>query len=428
MDNIFLIFFLIVGNIIQLYFFITMFLYLFISVIGVFYYRKVYPIGDVNTDIRFAILIPAHNEEKVIGNLLESIKMINWPKENYDVYVICDHCNDGTKEICVTYDVKIIEYNDNNSSSKAKALNRATDDILKNSNYDAFCYFDADSLVHPEFLRSMAFYLKQGYKVIQGQQLPKNPDESFISLIVSSGQFVTNNFFQKPKNILNLSATLHGKGMCFDIDIVKKFRWDEECLTEDLEMQMRIILNGIRIYWGENAIVYDEQPLKIREYIARSIRWTCGSLDTAKKHLKNLFVSFFRTLDFKMIEAFIYCFGVYRVILIFFASVSMYITRYEFNLLIHLFHLIPYEKIVSKVIFMIVPFVLMPLMMLIDKKINIFIFLGYFLQPFLGFFRIPIFVFGTLKDRNNWDRTEHESKITISDALKKYRRYYEYLS
>jgi cellulose synthase/poly-beta-1,6-N-acetylglucosamine synthase-like glycosyltransferase len=219
--------------------------------------------------------------------------------------------------------------------------------------------------------------------------------------------------------MVGLSATLHGKGMCFTTDIVKKFKWDENCLTEDLEMQMKLIENGIRIHWGEQSIVFDEEPIVISQYLMRSIRWTRGSLDTARKHAYNLFKLFFKKLDFKMLEAFIYCFGVYRVIVVVFVALSMYLTRNEFNLLIYLFHLIPYEDIISKLLFLVMPFVILPFMILFDRKIGFNMFIAYFLQPALGFFRIPIFLFGVAKDRDIWDRTEHTSKVKITDIISK---------
>lgn len=417
MDNIYFLFFVIISNIFQFYLLFTMFLYLFISISGLYLYNK--RKNKFSFSKKFAVLIPAHNEENVIGNLLESIGMIDYPAELYDVYVIADHCTDLTERIAKNYSVNLLSYNDKLPSSKARALNLATYDILSmNKEYDAFCYLDADSLVHPDFLKAMSGALEDGQLVIQGMQIPKNKKESLISMIVSSGQFITNNFFQKPKEFLGLSATLHGKGMCFSIDIVKKFRWDEKCLTEDLEMQMRVINEGIRIHWCEDAIVYDEEPVFISQYIKRSIRWTRGSLDTAKKHAFNLFISFIKTFDLRRLEAFVYCFGVYRIVIVVFVCVSMYITRNKFNLLIYFFNLIPYDKIVSKFVFLSMPFFVFPLSMIFDKRAGGYMFLAYFAQPFLGFFRFPIFILGIIKDRKIWDRTEHTSVVKISDILK----------
>ena len=45
---------------------------------------------------RFAVLVPAHNEEAVLSPLLDSLARQNYPKNCYKVYVSCDNCTDGT--------------------------------------------------------------------------------------------------------------------------------------------------------------------------------------------------------------------------------------------------------------------------------------------------------------------------------------------
>ena len=53
----------------------------------------------VKKDHRFMAIIPAHNEEAVIGNLIESLNKQNYNRELYDIYVIADNCTDNTAEV-----------------------------------------------------------------------------------------------------------------------------------------------------------------------------------------------------------------------------------------------------------------------------------------------------------------------------------------
>ena len=48
---------------------------------------------------KFALLIAARNEENVIGNLLDSIKLQKYPKELIDIFVVADNCTDSTADI-----------------------------------------------------------------------------------------------------------------------------------------------------------------------------------------------------------------------------------------------------------------------------------------------------------------------------------------
>ena len=53
----------------------------------------------VNKKHKFMAIVPAHNEEAVVGNLIESLKNQNYDKELYDIYVIADNCTDNTAKI-----------------------------------------------------------------------------------------------------------------------------------------------------------------------------------------------------------------------------------------------------------------------------------------------------------------------------------------
>ena len=59
------------------------------------------PIKDKNKKIsdkthKFALIISAHNEEVVIGNMVESLKQLDYPDDAYDIFVIADNCDDNT--------------------------------------------------------------------------------------------------------------------------------------------------------------------------------------------------------------------------------------------------------------------------------------------------------------------------------------------
>ena len=44
----------------------------------------------------FAAVICAHNEETVVGELIDNLKELNYPRSMYDIYVVADNCTDNT--------------------------------------------------------------------------------------------------------------------------------------------------------------------------------------------------------------------------------------------------------------------------------------------------------------------------------------------
>ena len=58
---------------------------------------------------KFAVIVPARNEEKVIGNLLKSLNNQEYPKDCYDIFVVVTTCTDRTKEIALENETQVIE-------------------------------------------------------------------------------------------------------------------------------------------------------------------------------------------------------------------------------------------------------------------------------------------------------------------------------
>jgi len=150
-------------------------------IIGIFVFLKEKKIKKTNAKNRFAIIIPARNEEKVIGNLLDSLKKQKYPKELYDIFVFPNNCNDKTKEIAIENNAEIIECTEK-IKSKGEALKYSFKYLNDNFEfYDAFIIFDADNVVHPQFIEKMNDALCSGYQIAQGYRDSKNPHDTWIS-------------------------------------------------------------------------------------------------------------------------------------------------------------------------------------------------------------------------------------------------------
>ena len=77
----------------------------------------------VKKDHRFMAIIPAHNEEAVVGNLIESLKKQNYNKDLYDIYVIADNCTDNTAKVAKEAGAIVYKRFDETKKTKGYALN-----------------------------------------------------------------------------------------------------------------------------------------------------------------------------------------------------------------------------------------------------------------------------------------------------------------
>ncbi|HAL20832.1 MAG TPA: N-acetylglucosaminyltransferase, partial [Ruminococcaceae bacterium] len=89
------------------------------KIIGLFFTRK-FP--SAKQKHKYAVVIAARNEEKVIGNLLDSIAKQDYPKELITVFVVADNCTDKTAEVARNRGAVCYERFDNEHKTKGFAL------------------------------------------------------------------------------------------------------------------------------------------------------------------------------------------------------------------------------------------------------------------------------------------------------------------
>src|SRR5262245_59839368 len=133
---------------------------------------------------RFAILIPAHNEERLIGRLLDSLSQLDYPAQQVDVYFVADHCSDHTAERAPAAGAAVLERFDDTHRAQGLALRWLIEQIhASHERYDAFIVFDADSVVEPNFLAAMDARLEAGSQVIQAYYSVLNTGESAVATL-----------------------------------------------------------------------------------------------------------------------------------------------------------------------------------------------------------------------------------------------------
>lgn len=214
----------------------------------------------------FAVLVAAHNEEQVVGALIENLKRLDYPRHLYDIFVICDNCTDNTAEIARSLGVYAYERRNPNLRGKGYAIEWMLKELWKlPRSYDAIVMFDADNLVNPDYLTHMNNDLCNGSRVIQAYlDTKKNPHDSWVTSAYAITYWYCNRLWQLPRKKLKLANYLGGTGMCFESNLLKEMGWGATSLVEDLEFTMRCVQRGIYPTFNHEAKVYDEKPLTFK--------------------------------------------------------------------------------------------------------------------------------------------------------------------
>jgi cellulose synthase/poly-beta-1,6-N-acetylglucosamine synthase-like glycosyltransferase len=255
----------------------------------------------------FAVVVAAHNEETVIGKIIDSINRLDYPHSLYDIFVVADNCTDMTANISRQHGANVFERSDEKNRGKGYALEWIFDKIFKmKSKYDAIAVFDADNLVSKNFLTEMNSKMLEGYKVIQGYIDSKNPHDSWITESYSISFWSASRLFQLARSNLKLSNQIGGTGFVVETDLLRKIGWGATCLTEDLEFTCKLVLNGYKIGWAHKAIVYDEKPLTLKQSWNQRKRWMQGFTDVASRFFFKLIRKAFRERDFVSLDCALY--------------------------------------------------------------------------------------------------------------------------
>ncbi len=364
---------------------------------------------------RFALVVAAHNEERVIGQMIDSLKKLNYPRELYDVFIVADNCDDNTAAIARDKGAIVYERFNTVKRGKGYALEWIFEIIFKlEKKYDAVSVFDADNVVSANFLLEMNKQLCKGHKVIQGYIDSKNPFDSWISCSYSIAFWSVNRLFQLSRYYLGMTCGLCGTGFCIDVGVLKKLGWGATCLTEDLEFTMKLALNNMRVAWCHDAIVYDEKPLTLKQSWSQRKRWMQGHADCAIRFFPKLIAKAVKDKDLTAFDCALYMMQPIRILFMGLVTFMAYMQWfYPKGTFFEMDYIIPTYV---WVVFVAAQFLYGPLIIASEKKFNLKVLVGFLVYPFYNLTWVPIALQGILdRDSKEWSHTLHTRQISINE-------------
>ena len=277
---------------------------LYLTVFG--FRRETLDYQPHDPESRFLILVPAHNEEKVIGDIIRNLKEMDYPEEMYDFYIIADNCTDQTADRARELGAKVIvtqKEGPDAPTGKPIALKKALEALGDYpEKYDLVMIFDADNQMDRNMLREVnSQYLDCGRPDFIQCYLGAKNKEGLVAWFYYTSYILTNRFFQLAKHRRHLNCSLGGTGFSISTAYLKqRGGWTTMSLTEDFEMQVEATLQGKKILWNHNTRIYDEKPTKLRASIRQKLRWGQGHWFVALRNTGKLFGALFsKTISFR---------------------------------------------------------------------------------------------------------------------------------
>jgi cellulose synthase/poly-beta-1,6-N-acetylglucosamine synthase-like glycosyltransferase len=275
-------------NFVDIVFFIYMFLALYMTSLFLFLYlpnRKnlfEVPIGKLEG---ISVVMPCYNEGKEIGEAIESLVKMDYPKELLEIIVIDDKSGDDSvkiiKKFANKYDnVRLIE-SENNSGGAATPINMG----IRDAKFDYIAIVDADSTPEKDALKKMIGYL-QNDKEVHGVtcSILTKKSENLVQKMQEL-EYIVIAFTRKLLDFVDSVYVAPGPLALYrKKKLIEVGLFDKENMTQDIEMTWKLMSHGYKTRMCLSAKVYSAAPKKFKVWLKQRIRWNIGGMQTLMKY------------------------------------------------------------------------------------------------------------------------------------------------
>lgn len=227
--------------------------------------------------LRFAVVIPAHDEEDGIEATVRSLALLDWPQELFHMVVVADNCTDHTADRALHAGAAVLVRNDPNQRGKGPALKFAFDTLLQGEEApDAIVVIDADTTAAPNLLRAFAARFEAGEVAVQAEYSVRSSEGSWRTRLMVIALALFHAVRSLARERLGVSVGLRGNGMALSAKVLREVPHDAASTVEDLEYGIRLGRAGHRVAYAHDGLVLGEMV---------SGPWESGRLRIAKSHI-----------------------------------------------------------------------------------------------------------------------------------------------
>ncbi len=226
-------------------------------------------------------MIAAHNEAGVIEGVASDLAAQTYPAHLMRSIVIADRCTDATAEIAGR-DVEVaVRHVGEGAKGAAIAWYLDSEPLAEG---EALLVLDADNRIDDDFVQRVAASLQCGADAVQTYLDVANPDGSVLATANALTYWASNRMVQLSRSNIGWSVDLGGTGMAITAEALDAGGGFTDDLTDDVALNARLNLAGIRAKWLHTARVYDEKPTEMAATVKQRSRWVRGRRDAQRRY------------------------------------------------------------------------------------------------------------------------------------------------
>jgi cellulose synthase/poly-beta-1,6-N-acetylglucosamine synthase-like glycosyltransferase len=243
---------------------------------------------------KISLMIPAHNESLVIAHTLEALLRLDYPADHLEILVVNDGSTDDTAgkvEVIAARDSRVRLFNvprEFAARGKSAALNRG----LPECRHDIIGIFDADNLPEKDSVVHLARQLMADPSLgaVIGKFRCINRKKNLLTRFINLESLAFQWIVQAGRWHMLRMSTLPGTNYLIRRKLLEQLGgWDEQALTEDAEMSIRIYQAGYLIKFVPYAVTWEQEPETLRVWFKQRIRWARGNNYVIEKFFMQVF-------------------------------------------------------------------------------------------------------------------------------------------
>lgn len=230
-----------------------------------------------------SILIPAHNEEAVIGRTVDAMARLIYAKARLEIIVVNDGSRDRTghilEEKCKLYpQLRVLTTTaENGGRGKAAALNQG----LKLCRGEYIVIYDADNTPERRAVLYLAAAITRDERLgaVVGKFRTRNKKTNLLTRFINVETLSFQWLLQAGRCHLWGLTTIPGTNYIIRRSILDQLGgWEEGALTEDTELTIRVYDNGYRIFWLPHSVTWEQEPETLKVWMKQRTRWAQGNM------------------------------------------------------------------------------------------------------------------------------------------------------
>lgn len=276
-----------------------LFINILLSIGGYIYIMRMYRTDGHHTVLEYPIvtvMVPAHNESIVLKKTMEALIKFDYPKDRYEIIVVNDNSTDDSAQVLKTIQhnnpsAKIIVINTDpvvGGKGKSNALNIA----LSVASGSVIAIYDADNTPEKQALKILVENLMSDDKLgaVIGKFRTRNKYASLLTRFVNIETLAYQCMNQAGRYFFFKLCTIPGTNYVIRRELIDQMGgWDVNALAEDTEISFRLYRMGYYIKFIPQAVTWEQEPQKLKQWFKQRTRWVKGNLYVLKSNFKYAF-------------------------------------------------------------------------------------------------------------------------------------------